>query len=298
MRIALTGGFGLIGSAVREHLSARGTIVTIGRRLDADLVIDLSEPEAIESLDLSGCDVLVHCAGIVDEDFISDSDRAFRQATQGMAALVRRAKNCGLKRFAYISSAHIYGAFADYVDESAPPNPLHDYAIAHFSSEQILRRACDTTFCGAVFRPCAVFGIPPDLLNFRRWRLIPFAFPREAMEKACITLATHGEQRRNFVGNADVAAAIGLWIHDEHVPPFTAVNLVGKESMTVYAFAQLCATISERLTGKACLVVRPSSPPAHTDSFEYATLHSRYVGSADLSHTVEDLIRLLQVKVL
>ncbi len=258
MKIALTGGFGLIGSAVRKHLSARNVVLTIGRRSDADLLVDLSEPEAIESLDLSGYDALVHCAGTVDEDFISGTDRAFRQATRGMAALVKRAEDCGLRRFAYISSAHIYGPFVGHLDESTYPNPLQDYAIAHFASEQILRRASDASFCGAVFRPCAVFGIPPDLKLFRRWRLIPFAFPREAMERGSITLASHGEQRRNFIGNADVAAAIGLWIQDEHAPPFTAVNLVGKESMTVYAFAQLCATVSEKLTGKPCVIVRPS----------------------------------------
>src|ERR1700691_4763641 len=103
--IALTGGFGLIGSAVRDRLRASHEVRTIGIHRSADLIVDLSEPDSIAALDLSGCAALVHCAGVVDEDF-TNAGRAFRQATQGMAALVARAKACGVSRFAYISSAH------------------------------------------------------------------------------------------------------------------------------------------------------------------------------------------------
>ena len=292
LAIALTGGTGLIGSAVRNLLSESHPVVTIGRRRGADLVADLSQPDAVAAMDLSGCEALVHCAGIVDEDF-TNSERAFRQATQGMAALVARAKAAGIRRFVYVSSAHIYGRFTGVISEASTPNPLHDYAIAHFASEQILRRATTPDFQALVLRPCAVFGIPPELARFRRWALIPFGFPKAAVEDGVIALASRGLQRRNFVGTEDIAQQIKQWLCEKNENPFTALNCVGKESMTVLAFAEMCSQISEKVTGRKCRITRPDGDNPEPDSFEYTTSETARIGKTDLGATLEHLTRML-----
>ncbi len=292
MTAALTGATGLIGAAVLRHLSSMGPVQTIGRRAGNDLIADLADPGSVEKLDLAGCDTLVHCAGIVDEDF-SDPEKAFRQATLGMAALVSRAKSQGVRRFAYISSAHVYGRFTGTISEASPPNPLHDYAIAHFASEQILQRATGTSFRAAVIRPCAVFGIPPDLGMFRRWTLIPFDFPRCAIQDGVIKLASRGTQRRNFVGTEDIAGVVATWLADGDIAPFTPINPIGGESMTVLAFAERCAEIAERVTGRSCRITRPDTADPQPDLFDYTTCDRRNIRSADLNATVELLMRLL-----
>jgi len=256
-------------------------------------VVDLSEPDSIAALDLNGCEVLVHCAGIVDEDF-SNTGRAFRQATQGMAALVARAKACGVKRFVYISSAHVYGPFQGRKTEASPPNPLSDYAIAHFASEQILRRATGPKFRAQVLRPCAVFGIPPDVTRFRRWALIPFGFPKSLVDDGVVKLKSSGLQHRNFVATDDIARAIGLWLDNANVAAFTLTNPVGKTSMTVYDFGLMCAEIAGRVTGRPCRVVRPDGAPGAPDDFDYATGDTRNTGDTDLAATIERLTELLQ----
>ncbi len=106
--IAVIGANGMIGSAVVAHLARSQNVVSVGRRAPSDVIADISEPAAVAQLELPGCKTLVHCAEVVDEDF-SDPERAFRQATLGMAALVRRAAQLGVERFAYISTAHVYG---------------------------------------------------------------------------------------------------------------------------------------------------------------------------------------------
>jgi UDP-glucose 4-epimerase len=293
MIVALTGSSGLIGSAIHARLAAAGEVRTIARREGGHYKADLSDPESVAKLDLKGCDALVHSAGVVDEDFVDDPQRAFRQAIQGMAALVKVARDSGVKRALYISSAHIYGPFAGHIDETSPPNPLHDYAIAHFASEQILRRSASEDFRTAVVRPNAVFGVPPDIARFRRWRLIPFSFPKTAVEERLITLGSHGEQRRNFVGTEDIAAAVATWLADSSAGRFQGINSVGKDSMTVYDFARLCASLSEKVTGKPCRVVRPAVDSPPKDDYDFTTRDPRFIGATDIAQTVERFMRLL-----
>lgn len=291
-RVAIAGTSGLIGAAVARKLAGAGDILTIGRHTHCDFAADFGEPETVSKLDFAGVDTVVHCAGIVDEDF-SDPGRAFRQATLGMSALVGRAKAAGVKRFVYISSAHVYGPFTGTISETSPLNPLHDYAIAHFASEQTLRRAVSDSFRGAVIRPNAVFGIPPDLARFRRWGLIPFSFPRSGVRDGLIKLASRGHNQRNFVGTDDIADVVALWLSDEAAPPFVAINPVGKANMTVFDFAERCAVIAEKVSGKRCRVERPEGAEPPPDTFRYTTSDPRYVGRTDLDATVERLMRLL-----
>ncbi|UWZ86138.1 NAD-dependent epimerase/dehydratase family protein [Occallatibacter riparius] len=290
--IIVTGAHGLIGSAVCRLFAKTYTVSTIGRRAPANMIADIADPATIERLDLTGAKCLIHCAGIVDEDF-SNPARAFRQAIEGMAALVRRAKQDGVRRFVYISSAHVYGPFAGEIDENSRPNPLHDYAIAHFASEQILRRATTDEFIGCAIRPCAVFGIPADLDRFRRWALIPFGFPRAAVHDGVIGLASRGLQRRNFIGSDDIARAISLWLEQEQVARFTGINAVGQTSMTVLDFANMCAASAERITGRATRVTRPDGVDPAPDNFDYRTIDPRFVGHSSLPDFVDRMCALM-----
>jgi UDP-glucose 4-epimerase len=294
MKVAITGSTGLIGSAVHDRVSKISDAVTLGRSAHSDQNVDLSDPASIRRLDLAGCDALIHCAGIVDEDF-ADPGRAFRQATEGMAALVTHAKAAKVSRFAYISSAHVYGPLSGVIDENSPPNPLHDYAIAHFASEQVLRRATSSGLRALVVRPCAVFGIPKELARFRRWSLIPFDFPRSAIQKGVIALATHGRQSRNFVGTPDIAEVVMKWLqcNDDSAPVFLASNPIGNRTMTILAFAELCAELSTTITGRPCAVTRPDVQAGRVEEFAYNSIHPWARGQTDLVESLEELMRVL-----
>jgi UDP-glucose 4-epimerase len=291
-RVAIAGTSGLIGSAVARQLSAAYSITSIGRRDDNHFRADLSDPDAVGRLDFRSIDYLVHCAGIVDEDF-ADPVRAFRQATQGMAALVNKAKSAGIRKFVYVSSAHVYGPLRGTINELSPPNPLHDYAIAHFASEQSLRRVAAADFRAVVLRPCAVFGIPPDIERFRRWSLIPFGFPRSALESGVIALASRGIQRRNFAAADDVAEVVAQSLDNEGVEPFTTVNVVGNQTMTVYDFAELCCEVARKVTGKICRITRPDGPDPDPDHFQYATIRGHCCRKGNIAATIECLMRRL-----
>lgn len=200
MRILVTGASGLIGSAMVERLAQSHEILTLGRRASADFRADLSDPAAIAALELPAIDALVHCAGVVDEDFRDHPERAMQMAMFGADALVQKAVAAGATRLVYISSAHVYGPMVGHVDETTAYNPVSNYAIAHFATEQVFRRQAKGAVAGAALRPCAVFGDLADPSGFRRWSLIPFSFPRDAAIEHRIVIRSTGEQRRNFVG--------------------------------------------------------------------------------------------------
>ena len=266
---------------------------SLGRKAADDLKADLSEPDAIGRLDLSGYDALIHCAGVVDEDFAADPERAFRQATLGAAALVDRAVAGGVRRLAYISSAHVYGPLVGAIDEATPVNPVSNYAIAHYATEQIFRRAAGQVDAVGLFRPCAVFGTPPDMTGFRRWGLMPFAFPRRAVIEREIALTGSGDQRRNLVAASDVADVVAAWLPGPG--GLTVLNPLGRLSMSVWEFAQLCGREAEAVTGHPCRVSRREDPgPTPGADFDYRSRSAMSRGGADLQAHLRAFMTLIQ----
>ena len=286
MRIALTGSTGLIGAEV--HAALRGhEVVRVGRSSGAELRADLSVPPSVASLDLRGCDALVHCAGVTDGDFAEDRGRAYLHSTAGTAALVDRAVAGGVRRLVYISTAHVYAPLRGHIDESTAPNPLGDYAIAHYAAEQIVRRA--TSLQTLVLRPCAVFGVPRLMERFDRWSLIPYSFPLEAVTSRKIVLRSTGEQRRNFVATHDIAACIRTWL-DADAPP-AVMNPVGPDTWSVHEFALACADAYRTRTGETCAIERPSA--GVREELDYASIHKEARLRTPVRDYLDDMILTL-----
>ena len=184
----------------------------------------------------------------------------------------------------------MYGSLEGRIDESSPPNPLSDYAIAHFASEQILRRV-GAGAAGLVLRPCAVFGMPPDLGRFNRWSLIPFGFPRDAVAGR-IVLKTPGLQHRNFVAADSLGSLVSRWLA-EGATSVDVANAPGGESMTVYDFARLCPRVAQEETGRDCAIERPVAAGSSAAALDYRSRHGAAPRSTLLDDHVRGLIRAL-----
>jgi UDP-glucose 4-epimerase len=198
-----------------------------------------------------------------------------QMATTGTEGLVNAATAAGARHLVYLSSAHVYGPMVGTIDERSPPNPVSNYAIAHFAAEQIFRRHVSTGSRVLALRPCAVFGRVRAVDTFRRWSLIPYSFPWEAIRKGRIVIRSTGEQRRNFVGTGDIAALVETWLTSGDAGGWQIVNPLGRLSCTVREFALLCAKLSEEITGRRCEVERvtPTGPTAG-DDFNYQSISS------------------------
>ena len=280
MNIALIGSTGLIGSEIYCQLGAKHNVTRLGRNAENDEFLDISDAKSIESLDLTGYDTLIHCAGITDEQFKKNPERAFYQGTYCASILMNLAIKYGIEKIIYFSTAHVYGSFKNHVSENTSPNPLSSYSITHYSTEQLIKSITSDskTYC-LIIRPNAVFGIPPNLNSFNRWGLIPYSFPLEGVTKNKIILKSSGVQKRNFVSTSDLAKYVKFYLEESNTfEKFDIVNPIGPETITIKEFAQKCATYVSRITGSKCEVNIQSKAgkSISTDGFEYQTLHKTF----------------------
>ena len=291
--VAIAGASGLIGHAIASRLEGAGRrIVRIGRAAGADVVVDLARPGAAPPDALRGCDALVHAAGVTDEDF-ADAPRAWAKAREGAGFLLAMARASGVRRIAYISTAHVYGPLQGAMDEATPTHPASDYARAHLETEERFRESRGGGSLLLV-RPCAVYGMPLSLERFARWSLIPFDFPRQALDGR-IVLRSAGLQRRNFVPADGVAGLVARWL-EAPGEAITVANAPGQSEMSVYDFALQCARIAAEETGRRCEVKRPEASGGPGEPFEYRSRVTGPLPGTPLEDHVRALVRALSRK--
>lgn len=294
-RVAISGSSGLIGGGILGQLSKTKEVTPIGRRKNCGIKVDFSRPESVKDIDLHGFDVVIHCAGVVDEDFKVNPTGAYIQNTLGLSAFVQRACECGVRDFIYFSTAHVYGPLIGSISEATTVNPLSDYAIAHYAAEQIIKScSINKGIKALVLRPVAVFGMPIDLNAFDRWSLIPFSFPLEAVYAQRIVLRSSGEQRRNFIGTNDLALYVERFIEiSDQFDPFTVINPIGSDTLSVYEFAVKCAQMYTRLTNQKCEVIRELTSGTNLQSrFSYESGNKYHKSLQSLDEYLINFIKM------
>jgi UDP-glucose 4-epimerase len=184
LQVLVSGATGLVGEAVvfRLLLDKRYTPVAAVRAttrlsgLCRIVPFDLELPTGMP--ELRGIDVIVHCAARVHvmNEKGADGLAAFRKINvEGTVRLARRAAECGVKRFIFISSIKVNG-------EGTPrnktfkatdlPAPVDAYGISKREAEDALRQVCEETGMElVVIRPPLVYGpgVKANFLSMVRW---------------------------------------------------------------------------------------------------------------------------------
>ncbi len=261
MRVAILGATGIAGQGIAAALAAAGHQVLVwGRREKLGRHVDLARPGAGMGIDWRGIDALIHAAGITDET-ARDKELGPRIAIESWRTVLDAAKRADLARVVYVSSAHVYGPLEGRIEENAFPKPANDYARLHLAAEQVLR---SSGIAGDAIRACNLYGRPADLKHFQRWALIPYGFPRAAVETGKIVLNSPGVQQRNFLSArrlGEITAAT-LALPPE---PWRVRNAVGRDTMSVREFAARVAGIARSALGREIVIEAPppiEAPPA------------------------------------
>jgi nucleoside-diphosphate-sugar epimerase len=206
-RILVTGGQGLVGTALAAEALARGLAVRVsGRRRSAggDPRREFVQTGELDGTTdwraaLAGVDAVVHCAARVHvmRDQAADPLLAFRGVnTAGTLNLARQAAAAGVRRFVFISSVKVNGeatadgqAFSER-DAAAPRDP---YGISKHEAEVGLRelaRSCAMEV--VIIRPPLVYG-PGVKANFAALlgavkRGLPLPFGALANRRSLVSL--------------------------------------------------------------------------------------------------------------
>jgi UDP-glucose 4-epimerase len=270
-RILITGGFGYIGGRLAQHLARTAhQQVVLGSRnprqpplwlSDASVVqTDWASDEALSQI-CRNVDAIVHLAGMNAQECAADSVGALEMNGMVTSRLLRAAVGNGVKRFIYVSTAHVYGSpLRGSITERSCSTSLHPYATSHRAGEDAVLRAHEQKeIQGVVIRLSNSFGPPMDE-RANCWMLLVNDLCRQAVTAQRMVLHSSGIQRRDFVALTDACRAIAHLLNLEDASSGDGLfNVGGAWAPTVLEMAERIAACCHKAFGFQPEIVRPQS---------------------------------------
>lgn len=285
MRILVTGGAGYIGSVAIERLLLKGHDVTAVDSLTrghrgsiSDGVpfqqCDLRDPEATSRVVAeSGAEAIMHFAALhLVPESVSDPGAYYQTNVAGGINLLCAARDAGIKRFVFSSTAAVYGAPKSLpIREDDPKEPINPYGHSKYMVEQFFPEferqhgmnwaafryfnvAGATEIHGEDHRPeTHVIPVALEVLSGKREAFTVFGTDYPTEDGTCI---------RDYVHVVDLA--------DAHI---SAVEKLGEQSLGPinlgtrdgFSVKQIVDAV-EKVTGRTLSVVygerRAGDPPA------------------------------------
>lgn len=172
MKILVTGGSGFIGAWIARHLLADGHQVQVfdrSARADRGQLLqqvvgvaadgvdwvtgDIAAPDDVAGA-LAGCDGVIHLAGILTPECRANPVLGAQVNLIGTVNVFEAARQQGLQRVVYCSTAGVYGP-----DDGARPAPATLYGVYKFASEGVARVYwLEHGISNVGFRPFIVYG--------------------------------------------------------------------------------------------------------------------------------------------
>ena len=203
MKVAVTGGNGYLGTALKTELLRQDQAEVLS------LTIDQVPPEehtftdfSVESLteQFRGVDVVVHLAAVRGGTGIGDfSDN--ERITENLLLAMR---NAGVKRFVFSSSIAVYSDTSRIPwREDQPCQPVSLYGISKLACEALFHYyARNNGFSGCILRFAPVYG------EHDRNRRMIANFIRQAKEGQPLTVNGKSTAKRDFIYRDDVIQAL------------------------------------------------------------------------------------------
>jgi UDP-glucose 4-epimerase len=159
---------------------------------------------------------------------------------------VAAATRASVKKFIYLSSAHVYAnPLVGTITEETCPRNLHPYATSHLAGEQsVLSAHSRDELQGIVLRLSNAFGAPMHN-DTNCWVLLVNDLCKQALETRKLVLHTSGLQRRDFIGLTEVCYVVEKLVDSDTYAQPTVFNLGAGESQSVLQVAKL---IQQRCT--------------------------------------------------
>ena len=307
MRILITGGFGFIGGRLAAYLSLAGHQVVLGSRNEthppnwlpqAEVVqIKWSDESVLES-SCEGVDVIIHAAGMNAQDCAADPIGALDFNGVTTKRLVEAANRVGVKKFIYLSTAHVYASpLVGTITEKTLPSNSHPYASSHLAGESAVLNANEPgVIQGVVIRLSNTYGAPMHK-DVNCWMLVVNDLCRQAAQTRRLVLQTSGLQQRDFVCMTEVCRVAEALVVADGIsikPPVFNVGAGVSQSVLEMAvlIQQRCALI---LGFEPDLEYKERVVDEQYFSLSYSNDHLTSIGiSIKSNNKVTEIDRLLQ----
>mgnify|MGYP003952193645 CR=1 FL=1 len=306
MRVLISGGFGFVGGRLAQHLHKAGHLITLGSRRACSPPDWLPEAEVVKlnwndfgSLfnASAGADLIIHSAGMNAQDCSADPSEALAFNGVATARFVDAACKARVKRFIYLSTAHVYGSpLTGTITEDTCPRNLHPYATSHLAGENVVLYANSCKQIeGIVMRLSNVFGAPAHP-SVNCWMLLIQDLCRQAVVTGRIVLNSSGLQLRDFIPMKRVCEIFQelstvdiAWSFD------TPINLGSSNSVSVRFIAELVQARCLYLLGRSPTIhIPPSASIIKTLPFEFSTHKLAQLclpSNIDMESEIDSLLR-------
>lgn len=220
MNVLITGGSGYVAGRLAQYLCSfsNTNVVVASRQSSISFFESLPEVDVCQldwesDISLSeackGIDVVIHAAGMAAAQCAKSPVEAFRVNAVGTGRLLQEALKQGVKRFLFLSTAHVYASpLVGTINEQTPSLNLHPYASSNRAGEDLVRYIGQLDGIeSVVVRLSNVFGVPINALT-NCWHLVVNNFCRQAVINKKICINSSGLQRRDFISMSNASRAL------------------------------------------------------------------------------------------
>ena len=230
MQVFVSGGAGFIGSHLTERLLERGHAVLVYDNLstgkwenlpvthgDLEFIQGDIRNAALVSELMQGMDAVVHLAAVASvQASIDDPVTTHQTNFDGTVNMLEAARQIGIDRFLYASSAAIYGDTSEVpVSEDTIPSPLSPYAADKLAGEECLLDYFNRFGISATsFRFFNIYGPRQDPSS--PYSGVISIFVDRLMNNQPVTVFGDGAQTRDFVYVSDLVDLLVKALDESH----------------------------------------------------------------------------------
>lgn len=301
MRVLITGGFGYVGGRLGQHLNKLGHQVVLGSRTKDSAPCWLPEVsvvktnwtdnQALKEI-CNGVDVVIHAAGMNAKDSADDPVAALEINGLATARMVNAATLSGVKKFIYLSTAHVYASpLVGLITENTCPRNIHPYATSHLAGENaVLNANQQGKIEGLVLRLSNAFGAPMNE-DANCWMLLANDLCRQALVTQRLVLQSSGTQQRDFIAMSEVCRVIEyLASHPTDVLSAKVINTGSGVSKSVLQMAQLIQQRCIVLFGFEPEIQRPN--PITSEAYETLNYRTDRLSEVGLHVSVDNVVEV------
>jgi len=307
MKILLTGGLGYLGGRLAQYLAIdKSNTIILGTRKRMTSIDWLPQARIVNILwnsniqlekICSGVDVVIHLAGMNAKDCSKDPSSALQVNGIATSRLLQSAIKQNVKRFLYLSSAHVYDSplIGKITEESTAKN-VHPYASSHKAGEDAVTFAHSMgEIEGVVIRLSNSFGAPADV-NANCWSLVTNDLCRQAIEYSKMTINDSKMQRRDFISLTNTCRAINHLINLPSAQLNNGLfNIGGEWTPTILEVATILSKRIYKLLGKKIdIEAQNLNKNLETSSLDYdisKVKSTNFKLTNDRNNEFDDLIR-------